>query len=167
MAYLAEFLDCRARGTGDILDYMIHNTYFGLKWGAIPLFTKFRGKVDIATDGEFPNVIAVVTNIRTYNAEEQMYVDKKVMINQVPEEEIRKEWSYESAVFSRRKNAFLNFGTGPGVFPNFWREGMMVRPMEKKKLDLMNGEIMKAWKEIEGMKKKNTYLVRKGDNSFS
>ena len=133
----------------------------------IPTFTKFRGKVDIVTDEEFPNVVVVVTNIRLYHAEEQRYVDKKVMINQVPEEEIRKEWSYESAVFSRWKNAFLNFGAGPGVFPNFWREGMTIRLMERNKLNLMNEEITKAWKEVEGMKKKNTYLVRKGDNSFS
>ena len=131
------------------------------------MFTKFRGKVDIVTEEEFPNVVVVVTNIRLYHAEEQRYVDKKVTTQQVPEEELRKEWSYESAVFSRRKNAFLNFGTGPGVFPNFWKEGMMVRSMEKNKLDLMNDEIMKAWKEVERMKKNNTYLVRKGDNSFS
>ena len=62
---------------------------------------------------------------------------------------------------------FLYFSTGPSVFTNFWREGMLVRPMEKKKLDITNDEIMKAWKEIEEMKKKNTYLVRKGDDSFS
>jgi len=40
-------------------------------------------------------------------------------------------------------------------------------PKEKKKLDITNDDIMKAWKEIEEMKRKNTYLVRKGDNSFS